>query len=128
VVKDPGGPTVSVSPSDLLSASRALCSLAAGMDDRTRPFAGQVSSAQSSLDAVVAGGGWSELASAWGAALARLQEAVAAYGSNTAAAAVAYQDADLRAMPPAPAVRQPPPPPPSPPWTPLDPNARPPVA
>ncbi|TMC13427.1 MAG: hypothetical protein E6J41_00560 [Chloroflexi bacterium] len=94
---DGGG--IDVTPSTLLDASSRITSQA----DDLRFWVGQVrhqgGAAQSSLDAVLAGGAWSDVTSSWGAALDRLVRALGAYGSNTGAAAVVYENADMSAMP-----------------------------
>jgi uncharacterized protein YukE len=94
-----GGGGIDVTPSTLVDASSQI----AGKADDLRFWVGQVrqqsGGAQSSLDAVLAGAAWSDVTSSWGAALDRLVRALSAFGSNTAAAAVVYEHADLSAVP-----------------------------
>jgi uncharacterized protein YukE len=94
-----GGGGIDVTPSTLVDASSQIT----GKADDLRFWVGQVrqqsGGAQSSLDAVLAGAAWSDVTSSWGTALDRLVRALAAFGSNTAAAAVVYEHADLSAVP-----------------------------
>jgi hypothetical protein len=104
-------PEIQVQPTSLVEASAELTRLGDGVTSRAGGLKGRGASAESSLDQVLAGPGWSDFVSAWSAALGRSGRAIYTHGSNTAAAAVVYEDADRRAMPRAPEIPAPAPPP-----------------
>jgi hypothetical protein len=96
-----------VTPSTLLGASGRITGLGTEVGELEGSLRAQAQAAQSSLDEVAAGFAWSELIAAWSKGVAGLHTALSAYGSNTMAAAVAYERADSMAMPHAPRIPAP---------------------
>jgi hypothetical protein len=96
-----GGGSFQVVPDTLTGASDRLFELATEVTEIRDDFAHSGDAAQESLAAVSAGGGWSTFRSSWAAAVGRLSHSLETFAFNTEAAAVRYEEADQRAMPPA---------------------------
>ena len=96
-----------VTPSTLLGASGRIKSLGTQVGELEGSLSSQALAAQASLDEVAAGFAWSEVIAAWSTGIAGLHRALSAYGSNTMAAAVAYEAVDSMTMPQAPKIPAP---------------------
>jgi uncharacterized protein YukE len=96
-----------VTPSTLLGASGRITRLGNEVGELESTLRSQGQAAQSSLDEVAAGFAWSEVIGAWSKGISALHRALTAYGSNTMAAAVAYEDVDSMALPTAPKIPAP---------------------
>src|SRR5919106_205861 len=94
----------SVTPSTLLGASRKITGLGEEIGELEGSFRSVAQTVQSSLDEVGAGFAWSEVTGAWGKGISGLHRALTAYGSNTMAAALAYEHVDSMVLPPAPRI------------------------
>lgn len=102
---DAGG--FEVTPSTLLGASARITSLGKEVGELESALRSQGQAAQASLDEVAAGFAWSDVIASWGRGISTLHRALTAYGSNTMAAAVAYEDVDSRVLPQAPRIPAP---------------------
>ena len=93
-----------VAPTTLTAAADRGVTLALDVLDARDGFAQGTDPADPSMGEVSAGPGWSSFCGAWGLAIGRLGHSMETFAHNTEAAAVRYEDADMRAMPAAPPV------------------------
>ena len=94
-----GGTQVQVVPDTLTEASDRLFERTVEVTDLMIAISYSTDPANDSMSAVSAGDGWGAFQSAWESALDRFSSSISTFAHNTEAAAVAYEDADRRAMP-----------------------------
>jgi uncharacterized protein YukE len=95
-----GGGSIQVAPDTLTDASDRLFERTTEVTDLMIALSYSTEPANDSMSAVTASDGWSAFQSAWESALDRFSSSMNTFANNTEAAAVAYEDADRRAMPP----------------------------
>jgi alpha-1,2-mannosyltransferase len=103
-------PGFSVDTETLVDAGVNLKAQADDIQGRIAPWWTQVDTIQASLDAVGAGGAWTQFTADWDRSLRRLNTAVAGYAANTSLAAVVYEHADLTTTYSVPKIKVAPPP------------------